>query len=456
MVKRVLSFTLAVLMMISIGALAGCGGSGSAQTSPSAGETAAQKETTEQATVKEETEVSQINAQPVTIKYTHFSAGENHAKDLEAMMAVFQKKYPNIKVESEPVGFGEIFTRLATQIAAGNAPDCFELNMENFQPFAFKDVITDLGPVLDKAGINAGAYNKGALDACTINGKLYALPLSYSTVVLFYNKALFDQAGVAYPTKDWTWNEELEAARKIKALGEDTWGVFQEIQLWEFYKTIQKNNGSLLSSDNSKFTLNTPENIETLQYMSDRIWVSKVMPSDRDRADRSGVDLFVDGKLGMLYGGIWSLNEVNTKVDGKFNWGVEIEPGAKKKACFFFANVGCLSTTTKNSEAAALFLYELGTNAENVNIRLDSQWELPTVSDNEVLKKYTAVTPPDNKQAVIDSMNYAVRPPVIEQFQQFADIVNPRLQSLQASGKKSAKEILEDAQKQVEEKISIK
>ena len=62
--------------------------------------------------------------------------------------------------------------------------------------------------------------------------------------MLFYNKALFDQAGVSYPTETWTWADAQAAAEKIRALGDDIWGYNQPVTYNEFYKSIASNGTS--------------------------------------------------------------------------------------------------------------------------------------------------------------------------------------------------------------------
>ena len=101
-------------------------------------------------------------------------------------------------------------------IAAGQAPDAFELNYENFVSFANKGALADLTPLIAAdTGFSTAIYNPTALAAFSQDGKQYGLVESFSNVVLFYNKDLFDTAGVAYPTADWTWKEELAAAQKL-------------------------------------------------------------------------------------------------------------------------------------------------------------------------------------------------------------------------------------------------
>ncbi len=396
-------------------------------------------------------------AEPITITYAHFSAGEAQEETLKQMIAIFEQKNPDIKIDARAVGYGEHFTQLATQIAANNAPDCFELNMENFLAFVVRGAVQEVGPMFDTTKTDKSVYSEGVLSACSMDGKLYAIPMSYSTTVEVYNKALFDKAGIAYPNDNWTVDDELKAAQAIQALGiEDTYGMFQEIQYWEFYKTIKAFGGSMLSEDGKKFTLNSPENAAALQYMVDRVRVQKVMPSQEQLAGRGNVDLFIEGKLGMLRCGLWNFSTIAQRATG-FEWDICVEPGEKQKATFFFANVGCISRTSDaaKQEAAFRFLNAMGSDPDIVKLRLASQWELPVVADENLMAEYLKVTPPNNKKAVLDSMDYAVTPPALEEFSYAVEILNPLLTGLETTNL-TAQELLDQAQSELESAIELK
>jgi len=131
----------------------------------------------------------------VTIRYANFSAGEHNAETLRKMVDLFMAKNPNIKVELESMGYGDNYwTSLITRIAGGDAPDAFELNMEQFLAFTLRGSNRPLDELFTKTGMSKNVFGEGLLDAVSFNGKVMAIPQSFSTVVLIYNKALFDQA----------------------------------------------------------------------------------------------------------------------------------------------------------------------------------------------------------------------------------------------------------------------
>ena len=382
--------------------------------------------------------------EPVTITYATFSASGAQEETRKKMVEVLEEKNPDIKGDVLLTGYDDYFTKLATTVGGGNAPDVFEMNMENFLAYMLRGACADLTGLVDPA-----SYSEGTLSAVSSDGKLYAVPMSFSTCVLFYNKALFDQAGIDYPDDTWTWTEAQAAAEKIRALGDDIWGYYQPISYNEFYKSVKGNGGSLLNEDYTAFTVNTPENVAVLEAMLARVrGEDRVMPNAEDMAGRGDWDLFSEGKLGMLVSGIWGFQTFTDQCD--FDWDITVEPGFKDKSTFFFANVNCVSTESDKQEAAARFVDAMGSDPDIVQLRLDASWELPTIADQTRLTQYLEVTPPDNREAVFDSMDYAVAPPALLEQGAVSEIIGNVLGTLETNDM-TAQEALDEIQAQLEE-----
>jgi multiple sugar transport system substrate-binding protein len=158
----------------------------------------------------------------------------------------------------------------------------------------------------------------------------------------------------------------------------------------------------------------------------------------------------------MLRCGIWNFSDIAKRATG-FDWDICVEPGSKQKATFFFANVGCISRTSdpKKQEAAFRFLNAMGSDPDIVKLRLNSQWELPVVADENLMAEYLKVTPPSNKAAVLKSMDYAVTPPALEEFSYAVEILNPLLTGLETTTL-TAQELLDQAQSELESAIELK
>ena len=433
--------SLIACLMILIMALSACTASATSEsTAPAPQETEGQADATEAPASEPSAE------EPVTITYCNFNASGGNEETLQKMYEAFHEEYPNITVEIETIGFDDYFTQMQTRVAGGTAPDCYELNIENFAAYASRGVLAEI------TGVDLSGIDETALNAFNVDGKQYGLPGNFSNVVLFYNKDLFDQAGIDYPTADWTQEDVQAAAEAIRALGEDIYGYYQPITYNEFYKVAAQYGGSLLNEDRTAFTINSPENLEAAQMMVDRVLVSNVQPTDVQMGGMGDWDLFMSGRLGMMPTGIWAFNTFAEGCD--FEWDVVVESGADQKATAFFSNACVINAESEHKEAAATWITWLTSSEAAAALRIEAGWDLPAVNDEEVLAPYLNITPPQNRQAVFDSLDYLILPPVIEDYSMMSDIIGQKL-SAAASGSMTVQEALDEAQSECEAQIPL-
>ena len=428
-----IAFVLAMALVFSA-----CGGAQTpAQTDPP--QTQAQDTPTE-------TEAPPAEAEPVTITYCNFNSSGGNEETLAKMVAAFEAEYPNIKIEVETIGYDDYFTQMQTRVAGGTAPDCYELNIENFAAYANKGLLAEI------TGVDVSGLNDTALNAFNVDGKQYGLPESFSNVVLIYNKGLFDQAGVDYPTDDWTQADLQNAAEKIRALGDDIYGIWQPITYNEFFKVVAQYGGALLNEDKTAFTINSPENLEAAQTLIDRVLVSNVQPNAVQQGGMGDWDMFMSGRLGMIPTGIWAFQTFTDGCD--FAWDIAVEPGSTQKATHFFSNCVVMNPETEHPQEVATWLAWLASSTASADIRLEADWDLPALKDLDALSSYLEITPPDNREAVFESLNYLVLPPVIEDYALMSDIITQKLAAA-ADGTITAQEALDQAQAECEAQIDL-
>ena len=381
-----------------------------------------------------------------TITFMNYSSSGANEETLLKMVEAFESKNPDIKVEVRTYGFGDYFQQLATTIAGNSTPDVFELNIENFRAYQSKGVISKI------EGADTSQIHPTTLEAFAIDGMQYGLPTKFSNVVMIYNKDLFDKAGVKYPTAEWTWEDELAAAKEIRALGEEYFGVFRPIQTWEFYKTVEQNGGSMMNESQTAYTLNSEANVIALEMMVDRINGSNVTPNPDQMGGMGDWDLFKSGRLGMIVTGIWAFPDFTENCD--FNWDIVVEPGIQEKATHFFSDAIVVSEKSDKKEAAIKFASFVSGSDEAAKIRLDANWDLPVALTDEITDSYLSVSPPANKKAVIDSLDYLVMPPSLENFSAIADILGSYLEQVVA-GQMTAQEALDKAQADISSKYPV-
>ncbi len=386
-----------------------------------------------------------------TINYFSFTAGSDKIDTLEALIKIFEAENPGIKVNYTTADFGSYFTKLQTDFAAGTAADVFELNYENFVTFASRNTLLDLSGYLDAStNVTDTTFYPAALNAFSYEGQQLGLPITFSTVLLYYNKDLFDAAGVSYPTDDWTWDDVIAAAKAITNPAKRVWGISQPVQFWEFYKVAAQAGGGLTVTPTVQ--IDTPANRAAAHYLVDKVTVEHVMPTDAEMSGVGDTDMFLNQQLGMIVTGVWMFDQFST--DATFNWDVAVEPGGTNKATHFFSNAAVVSRTTKEPEAAYKFVEFMASNPAVVEARIDTSWELSALSldQADALAAYLAMPIPANREAVFKSLEFAVNPPVIENQPLLSDVINQELEAARL-GTKTVEQALADAQKRVEELV---
>lgn len=441
--KKLISLLLTGVLTASL--LAGCG---STDNSAASENTAAAEETASAGEAQEAVDLAgtETTEEAVEITYANFNASGGNEETLQKMYEAFHEEYPNITVNIETIGYDDYFTQMQTRVAGGTAPDCYELNIENFAAYANKGVLAEL------TGIDTSGYNATALNAFSVNGKQYGVPGNFSNVVLIYNKDLFDQAGVAYPTDDWTWDDAMDACEKISALGDDIYGIYQPITFNEFFKVAAQYGGGVLNADKTEFTINSEENLKAATMMISKVTDTNVQPTEAQMGGMGDWDLFESGRLGMIPTGIWAFNTFADACD--FNWDICVEPGGTQKATHFFSNALVVNADSDKKEAAATWINWLASSDTSAQMRIDAGWDLPAISNEEVLSGYLKLTPPENRQAVFDSLNYLTVAPIIEDYSLMSDIITGKL-SLAAGGEITVQEALDQAQEECSAQISL-
>lgn len=251
---------------------------------------------------------SAVQADPVEITYTNYSSGAD--KELwDGMIATFQEQNPTVQVTYSPIpgaSWGEYFDKVATLIAGGNPPDVVRVAIEGTLLFVSRELPIALDdymagdPEIDEF---LADVNEQLISPFVVDGQTYQLPFDWNNMVLWYNTALFEEAGLDAPAADWTWDQFLETARTLTKDGVYGFGTavqyFAGVMPWIFNA-----GGNLLSDDWTQSQINSPEVVEAVDFMRSLIWEHEVAPSAP--ADHNEIlNLASTGSLAMWGGGRW-------------------------------------------------------------------------------------------------------------------------------------------------------
>src|SRR6266542_1677476 len=272
--RRILSLTGALGGALT---LAACGGEG-------AGSTGAAK-----------------SSGPVSIQYLgRGSAGEEEI--YRSLIKDFQDRNPAIKVDVNWAGTGGadlIAEKMTALLAANTAPDTFWVHSYSTLDWAAQKVLVDLIPYTKEKGFDLGGYYKGPVDDFRWEGQLLSLPRETSSLVMFFNKQQFAEAGVKEFTPETTWAEWLEGAKRLTRDGPNgkVYGTFASGGNFNLFQMVWQNGGEIMNKERTQSLFDHPAALEAAQFIVDMRLKHEVSPRPSEFGQMSQGQFMIAGRM---------------------------------------------------------------------------------------------------------------------------------------------------------------
>lgn len=283
----------------------------------------------------------------VTITYAFHDPAAFRAEAVKA----FNEEFPNITVKLEEIA-EEFPTKIFTAAAAGTLADVVRVWEPHVLEFGRAGQLRDLQPLIDaETDFNPEDFIASFYDFPVIDGKRYGIADGWNAHLGYYNKDLFDAAGVAYPSKDWTWDDLVSLSRQISKPDEGIYGtgMFFGWLHWN-YKQIWQNGGQVYNADYTRSLLDSPEAIEAMQFWADLAAEGQIMPGPAGEAPDV---VFGAGKAATLRNGSWYIGGLET---AEFAWDLLPEPQNKVRATLLHTAFNVIPNTTEETGAAWAWL----------------------------------------------------------------------------------------------------
>lgn len=253
--------------------------------------------------------ITLVVAQDVTIRFATWDSG-TALEYQKQIAAAFEAANPGVKVQVEAYsdGFDE---KMAAGFGAGDPPDlAYMWNYPDYSP--------NLLPLDDLLNSDAEAkaqfetYYQNLIDYNRYQGTLYGLPIGFSTHAIYYNKDLFDAAGVEYPKEGWTWDDFRATAEKLTDAANNQFGCVLEAAPdpydWQAY--FWSNGGTLISEDGKTIDgyMNSEANAQVLDMLGGMV-KDGICTLGGGNNQLSTSDLFATGKIAMEQDGVWPISQ---------------------------------------------------------------------------------------------------------------------------------------------------
>lgn len=411
-------------------------------------------------------------AEVVTLKVWHWNQPVRW-KFYEPFIAKFEKEN-GVKIEAEMKTWAELREKLVASIAGGVAPDVCFVSSSWGDEIAEKGAFLDLAKLVnrDKEGAWKADYSAVFPTAFQLwknsRGEQYAFPFDFDLAALFYNKELFDAAGLDYPNDEWTWDDFFKAAQTLTrdTNGDglpDQYGVTTGmVNLWP--ELVWANGGSLLTADGTKPNLNTPEARQALEFYA-KLLAHKVNNLwDVAECKRLGSPdpptLFKAGKIGMMPVGAWGPSVYMYDSDkGKYVMDFDVahmpkSPKGKRAVLMQGQGVSILAGS-KNVEVAWKFVkYMASVEVQTMSGRDLGQF--PIRRDVALTEAFLVPDkPPQNKKVFVEVAAYAHAWPKVPNWSAAWKVMNSEIAKY-ASGSQSLDAALANIDKLVPPTLSSK
>ena len=268
-------------------------------------------------------------AATVTLKLVMVSYSDGMQKYYENLVQAFEKLNPEIKVDLSVLASSEIGSKVRTLIATGNSPDI--VNNDEFSDEAAAGLLLEADQIVSAATLKdiLPVFMKNS----EFNGMAYAVPDLASASAFFYNKKIFAGAGVKkVPT---TWSELEVAAKAIKKKYPKIYPVGltfgPEVAQEEFTIWGGGNGGRLYNRKTGKYTLDTPEYLDTLKFLKKLVDNKFIQPKPEKTSRTDAFKLFAQGKVAMVNGGLALPDWLSKNGGENISWGAGALPHAPGK-----------------------------------------------------------------------------------------------------------------------------
>ncbi|MBX3058058.1 MAG: sugar ABC transporter substrate-binding protein [Anaerolineae bacterium] len=297
-----------------------------------------------------------------TVTFLVFGDPEEYAA-YEQLVAAFEAEYPKIDIQLGHIpSQGEYRQRLATDFSGGQPPNVMLINYRRFASFASQGGLEPLGPYLDKSEIiQASDFYEQTIDAFEWDGQLWCIPQNISSLVVYYNKDLFDAAAVPYPTPGWTRDDFLAAARALTKDVDgdgviDQYGASIDPNLFRLAPFVWQNGGDIVDDrvQPTRLTLDSPESLAAFQWLVDLRQKEGVTPDAVAESAEDSETRFLNGRLAMIFDSRRATPTFRT-ING-FTWDIAPLPRGERESGILHSDAYCMANLTKDKEAAWTFI----------------------------------------------------------------------------------------------------
>ncbi len=347
---------------------------------------------------------------------------------IEDIISKWEKKNQDIDVLLDHTPYSGYMSKILTRIAGGTEPDIIACEVNLFPNFWGKNVFLNLNPYIEKdSEFKKEDFFKDVIKRFTINNKIYGIPRDTAPYAcIFYNKDIFDKAGVEYPSDDWNWFDLLKKAKKLTFKNEKGQITRYGFYTWAWQNFVYSNGGHLVDDieNPAEFMLDSEEALKGLEFYVDLILKHKVSPSPMSLVKLGmGVEMmFKTQRLAMLGSGIWETPALRDITN--FDWDVAMFPkGPEGMRAFGTGGTAyCIMKSTKYPEIAWQIIKALTSKEANERLAESGLAQPARIKVAESEHWAGSEKLPKNKGMLNAAIKHVIYEPFISQWREIKEL----------------------------------
>lgn len=377
------------------------------------------------------------------------------------IIAKFNRDNPDLHIKLFTVPASSYGQKMTTMLVSGTAPDILRVDHYNFAAMQKKGYFVDLTPYAARdPSYSASDFVPTAIEEGTVEGRLYGLNVLFGGILIYYNRTLFEEAGLEDPYRlylrgEWTWDQFRKSAialtrfdgNRPRRFGAEIPGFPTNVPL------ILSFGGELLSPDLTRSTVASDETIRAYQFLADLIWKDRCAPTPAQGANAAFT--FESGKLGMSFNWM-GMTPRYREVIRSFEWDVcPVPSGPAGRRSIVKGNQLVVAKNSKHVAEAWRFIRYMTSEETELELHARIRRAFPTRYSVASSPQFLDTDrPPFQTRAFIDSVRIGSPLPINERWAEWTQILNMETDNLMAGRERDAAIVLRRAEARINKALA--
>lgn len=436
---RTLRYTLFALLIVAAMLLVACGGTTEPTPAPAA---PAEQPVTEQPAAETPTEAPAAASGSMTdLVLMGWSSSPAENERLQQIVDQYNAENPSTNWILSQVP--DYDTKLQVSLAGGSPPDAFYVDAFKFFDFQGAGALDNGNDKIE----NPDGFVPNLREAFVAEGQFYCPPKDFSTLALEYNTAMFDAAGLEYPTADWSWQDLEDAASKLTDKDNGVYGMVITPDMARWLAFLYQAGGTVYNDTATEMTINSPEALAAMNFYAGLIQKGyAAQPSDVSTGWPG--EAFGQGKAAMVIEGNWIMSYLKDQVPDLAFGVSQLPKGPAQQATLSFTVCYAAPASGKHLDDSWKFInYLTGDKGMAAWTGLGLAMPTRTALQGPWSEKYP------EQQPFIDGASYSYPWQFVSGFQAVLDTMNSGLQQVFA-GLATSEQVLAEAEQVGNEVLS--